>query len=145
MEEPELPDEEPVIEVPAEEQPFPAPKGRRSFSRVSRELTEQELKSPGVLKLIIEDSERLERERGELVDYRDRFYAAREEIANLQARIKRSVAFEILSSALLVIGGVAVTCAKMLWLDQYQPAGYLALVSGAVLIFAGIAAKVVKS
>jgi hypothetical protein len=141
---PERPDEEPeAIEVTAEEQPPLAPKGRRSLSRVTRELTEQELKSPGVLKLIIEDSERLERERGELVDYRDRFYAAREEVADLNARLKRSVAFEILSCACLVGGTAGMTCAKMLW--EHQPAGWITLSSGAILIAAGIVAKAVKS
>jgi hypothetical protein len=144
MVEPERPDEEPVVaEVPAEEQPPTAPKGRRSLSRVTRELTEQELKNPGVLKLIIEDNERLERDRGELIDYRDRFYSAREEIANLKGRLKQSVAFEILSSACLVGGTAAMTCAKMLW--EHQPAGWITLAFGVILIAAGIVAKAVKS
>lgn len=101
------------------------------------------MKSPAAIKLIIEDWERLDRERGELVDYRDRFYAADKQVAVLQARLKPSVAFEILSSSCLVIGAAAIGYARMLW--QNPPDGYIAVIFGAVLIIGGILAKAVKS
>ena len=64
MAEPERPDQEPagggVRPV------ISAEKGRRSFAKLRRELSDDELSSPAVQRLLIDDIERLEREVAEL-------------------------------------------------------------------------------
>jgi hypothetical protein len=141
MAEPEQPDIEPVV-TPGEKPPA-IPKGRQSLSKIKRELTDDELKSPAVQKLLIDELEQLERERGELVDYRDRFYASDKEAGILKEKLKRSISSEIISSACFVVGAAALGYAPVLWIKQ--PDGYICIIFGAVLIVAGIWAKAVKS
>lgn len=131
------PDQEPA---PGSQEEQQAPvKGRRSFLSIKRELTDDELKSPAVQKLLIDDLERLEGERGELVDYRERFYQADKRAAVLEERLKRSLSFEIISSACLVIGALLMGAVSSFW--DKQPAGWICVLAGSALIIAGIWAK----
>ena len=44
--------------------PLSHSKGRRAFSKLRRELTDEELSSPAVQRLLLDDIERLEKENG---------------------------------------------------------------------------------
>jgi hypothetical protein len=123
------------------EQITEVPKGRRSLSKIKRELTEDELKSPAVQKLLIDELERLERNNGELTDYRDRFYSTDKKLCVLEEKLKKSLSSEIISSACFVIGAAALGYAPALW--NNQPAGWISVVFGGGLITAGIWAKAV--
>lgn len=137
----EPPDQEPRAVV-APTEIVPVYKGRRSLSRVRRELTDEELSSTAVQKLLLDELDRLETERGELLDYREKYYAAEGRASVLEERERRSLAFEVLSSACFVLGAAAIGYAPALWHDQ--PAGWLALVFGFLLIGGGIWAKTVR-
>src|ERR1043166_5032236 len=99
----EPPDEEPAR--PRETAINLAPKGRQSLSRLRRELSDEELASPAVQRLLVEELETLEKEKAELLGYRDRFHAADKEVAILQEQKARSLAGEIISTACLDVGG----------------------------------------
>jgi hypothetical protein len=138
-----LPHEEPPDQEPAKGQAEPAAsKARRSFSKIKRELTDDELSSPAVQKLLIDELERLERDCVELSDYRDRFYRSDREVGILTERLRRSLASEIISITCFVVGAAALGYAPSLW--SANPAGVIALIFGGALIVAGIAAKVVS-
>ena len=90
----EQPDQEP--EVKPEVTPTAVVKGRQSFSRVRRELSDEELASPAVQRLLIDEIERLERDCSEFRDYRDRYHTADTKAQILEVRLKKSLAGEII-------------------------------------------------
>jgi hypothetical protein len=115
-------------------------KGRQAFSRIRRELSEEELATPAVQRMLVAEMERLDQETGELRDYRDRYYVAERDAAILRERGKRSTAADIIFGVCLSVGAAALAYAPMLW--NSQPSGWIAILFGAVLIVAGIAARV---
>jgi hypothetical protein len=52
------------------------PKVRRALSRTRRELTEEEFAAPVVLQMLLDDVDRLESEKAEIVQFRSRFHEA---------------------------------------------------------------------
>ena len=119
-----------------------APKGRQSLSRVRRELSEEELSSPAVQRLLVEEIERLERERTQLLEVQREFYDVEKEAAILKEKLKQKVGGDIVFSVLLTVGAAALGYAPAVW--KAQPTGWLAIVFGVVLIVAGIVSKVVQ-
>lgn len=70
----ELPDTEP--QETAEGGPQPVLKGtsgRKSFAKLRRELSDEELSSPAVQRMLIDEIERLDAERTELASFRISF------------------------------------------------------------------------
>ena len=51
-------------------------KGRQALSNVPRELSEEEISSPAVQRMLLDELDRLETEAGELGEFKDRFYSA---------------------------------------------------------------------
>ncbi len=137
-------DEEPADQEPAAEevQPPERLKGRPSLSHMRRELTDEELNSSGVAKILSDDVERLEREVATLRDYERRFHERDREAAVLEERLKKSSAIEVTSSAALTTGALLVGLAPTGWV--HQPAGWSLLLGGVVALFTGIVSKVLS-
>jgi serine phosphatase RsbU (regulator of sigma subunit) len=115
------------------------PKSRRVFSRLKRELTQDEMCEPGVQKMILQDHERIEGENRELQAFRDKYYDASAKLAVLETERRRSVAWEVLSSGCLAIGAAAIGFAPVMW--SSQPGGWYALMFGAVVLLIGIVSR----
>ncbi|MGH8219045.1 MAG: hypothetical protein ACREUT_10850 [Steroidobacteraceae bacterium] len=135
-----------IPRTPADAEPAPseatqefASKGRQSFAGVRRNLSEDELKSPGVQKMLLDDIERLEKEVSELRNFRNRFYAEETKCAVLRERRTRSTAIEVVHITCLAIGSVLITYAFSFW--TVQPLGWISVISGFVLLSGSIAAK----
>ena len=118
------------------------PKGRRSFAKMRRELSEEELSTPAVQKLLIDETERLETENRTLAEFRDNYHRADKRVAILEEERKKSVAQEIIFGVCLAVGAAALGYAPSVWSEQ--PTGWIFLVFGFILIICGIASKVVK-
>ncbi len=116
---------------------------RRSFSKLRRELDEEELNTTAVQKLLIDEIERLERENVDLLDYRDKFYQSDKSKAVLEQKLKINISQEIIAGGCMTVGAASLGYAPALWASQ--PAGWIAIAFGGVLILGGIAAKAVKS
>lgn len=140
MTDPERPDQEPQDTEAGI--PQPPVKGRRSFARVRRELSEEELKSPAVQRLFVEEIERLERENTGLLDYQEGYHEADKQVGIMQERIKASLAGEIIYGVCMTVGAAALGFAPTLW--STQPAGVLSIVFGAVLLIGGVVSRVVR-
>lgn len=134
------PDQEP--DTPAGSALVPVSKSRMSLTRVRRELTDDELGSPAVQKMLIDEIERLERESSELADFRDRFYDADKRAAIILEREKKSISGEVIFGVCLSVGAAAVGYAPAVW--STPPQGPIALVFGAVLMIGGIVSRLVK-
>lgn len=140
---PEPPDQEPpgAPAVP-EPQPTKSKSQRKAFSSLRRELTDKELSSPAVQRLLLDEIDRLEEDNTELAGYRGRFYEADKKAAILEQRNSIRVAQEIVSLSCITIGGAALGYAPSVW--GSQPSGFIALGFGVVLVICGIVAKAVK-
>ena len=122
--------------------PEAAPKTRRAFSRLKRELADDELASPGVQKMLLELLAEAEEVNIDLKSFRQKFYEVDKELAVLRQKFHTKVAVEILHLATLTISAAAFVYAPVVW--DHQPSGYIAVCFGTVLAVAGIAAKVVS-
>lgn len=129
-------DEEPTEGVA--EAAVPA-KGRRSFARLRRELTDEELNSPGVQKILIDETERLENECSDLRVFVERFYDADKQVAVLTEQRKRDTALDVFIGGALAVGSALIGYAPNVW--AHQPTGYLAVAFGVILVGAGVAAR----
>ena len=140
----ELPDQEPS-EGTAVASPVPlkSKSRRKALSTARRELSDKELLSPAVQKLLLDEIDRLEEDNTELSGYRGRFHEADKKAAILEQKGKISIAHEIISLSCITVGGAALGYAPAVW--ENQPSGYISLIFGAVLVVGGIVAKAVKS
>lgn len=120
----------------------PAPKGRQSLSRVRRELSDEEFATPAVVRMMIEDLERLEREVADLKDYRAQYHSADKRADILAEKAKRSLADDLVFGVGLAIGSAALGYAPALW--DHQPSGTIALVFGSALILGCIGFKAIR-
>lgn len=117
------------------------PKGRRSLSRMRREMTDDELSSSGVQKIMMDDLDRLEAEKIELQRYVDRFHAADRENAVLKEKGKVRVASDITFGVLMTLGAAAIGYSPTL---QAVPGASQTLVwTGAALLVGGVLSKLV--
>ena len=103
MDQGDRPDQEPGS-TEALESSTSAPKSRQSLSKLRRELSEEELASPAVQRLLIEDLERLERQNAELQDYRVNFHERDKRVGVLEEKIKKSLAGEIVFGVMITVG-----------------------------------------
>jgi hypothetical protein len=119
-----------------------APKSHRAFSRLKRELSDEDLSAPGVQKLLLESLAQSEEEISALKSFRDKYYQADKRNAVLEANRKVDVAAEILSTGTIAVGAAALVYGPSEW--SHQPTGAIALAFGAVLTLIGILAKVIR-
>ncbi|KQV51334.1 hypothetical protein [Duganella sp. Root336D2] len=137
-------DREPLGATP---EPGPEPtKGRvrrKALGSLRRELSDKELLSPAVQKLLLDEIDRLEEDNTELAGYRSRFHEADKKSAILEQKQATSNAHEIISLACVTVGGAALGYAPSVW--SSQPTGGIALAFGVLLVISGIVAKAVKA
>lgn len=115
--------------------------GRRSLSRLRREMTDEELSQPAVQKMMMDELDRLDRERDDLLPYRDRFAEADKQCAILAEKLKPKVAADVFFGSCTTIGSIMVGLAPSAW--SVGIVGYASLGLGVALVGAGIAAKVI--
>jgi hypothetical protein len=140
MSEKERPDQEPVAIAP--ESPPPSSKGRQSFNKLRRELSDEELASPAVQRLLMDEIDRLEGETGDLKEFRNKYHEADRKCAVLAEKNNITKAHEILYGVCLTMGAACLGFARTFW--GQQPVGIIFIAVGLVLIGGGVASKVFK-
>ena len=118
-------------------------KALQAFRRIPRELTEEDLANPAVLKLLVGNLDRLETEKEEYRIYMERFHEADKKVAVLEEKGKTKLTLEILSGTCLAFGGLAIGQINALWLPS--PLTWIVGILGAGLLGGGIYAKKVKA
>lgn len=119
----------------------PMPKGRRSFSRMRREMTEEELSNSGVQKIMMDDLDRLENEKSRLELFVENFHQSDKENAVLKEKAKIRVSSDILFGSCLTIGSAAVGYSPVV--NTVPDASTILIIVGIILMICGIASKVV--
>ena len=140
MSDAELPDE--PSDASSDAAPVAQQKGRRSFNAVRRELSEDELATPGVQKLLLDELDRLERELRDSQGYRERFSEADKRAAVLEEKFKTYTSVEIVSMVCLAAGSLMVGLVPSAW--SSQPAAAMVLILGLLLLAAAIFAKRIR-
>ncbi|MEJ6399364.1 hypothetical protein [Yoonia sp. 208BN28-4] len=118
------------------------PKGhRQSFRNLRRDLSEDELSSPGVQKMVMDEFDRLDTElriaQGDAAKYQSEAV----KVARLEEKIKTHLGFEILSAGGIAIGPFFMALA---YSNNESTLATPVAIGGAVILVAGIFAKVVK-
>lgn len=116
--------------------------GRRSFSKLRRELSDEELASPAVQKMLVDEIERLEEERVELHTFRTKFHDSDKRAAVLEEKFKGKISIEVIHIGCMTVGAAALGYAPSIW--EVQPTAWMIAIFGVVLVLAGIGAKAVK-
>jgi hypothetical protein len=132
--------QEPIVAAP--ESPPPASKGRQSFSKLRRALSDEELASRAVQRMLVDEIERLETVVGDLGEFRKKYHEADRKCAVLEEKNNIAKDHEILYSVCLTLGAAAIGFARTFW--GQQPAGYIFITLGLLLIVGGVASKVAK-
>ena len=128
-----------------EGQPGPSPpEGQQAFRKISRELTEQDLANAAVQKLLLNEIDRLEKEKEEYKHYMELFHEANRKVAVLEQQSRTALALDTIAfGGCLTVGGSVIGLSHGLW--SHQPFGWIVLVAGVVMLLLGIAAKVVSA
>ena len=132
-------DKEPEVGGPSSQ---PPPKPASALSGISRDLTDEELSSPGARKLLIDRLDQAEIQIVELKDFRDRFHAADKQVAVLTEKTKREKSAEVLYGVALSVGAIFMGLAPSAW--KTQPFGWLSLLVGIALMIGAIVSKAVR-
>ncbi|MEG6524880.1 hypothetical protein [Bordetella bronchiseptica] len=127
-------------------QPGAEPKGtsssRKSLSKLRRELTDDELSSPAVQRMLVDEIERLDVERNQLVEFRDKFYDSKTRIGVLEEKFTGKMAIEVIHVACNTVGAAALGYAPSIW--DKQPMAWLFAIFGTILVVMSLIAKVIK-
>ena len=118
--------------------------GRRvSFGKLRRELTDDELKSSGVQKLLLDELDRMEGESATMKSLSIKYNNNREALAVAEAKLKTSNAFEIISTATVASGSMLFGAAFSL--ESGGHPNTIMIVMGVVLVVVGVSAKFMRS
>jgi hypothetical protein len=77
---------------------------RPAFSKLPRELDEQELESPVARKFLIDTVDRLEDENQSLRHFQDEFYQTDKKAGILEEKLKLKLATDVMSAVCLSVG-----------------------------------------
>ena len=116
-----------------------------AFSNVKRELTEEELKSPGAMRMLLSKIDDYDNCQKELKEYTEKFHQRDKECAILETAAKGNTAFEIVYSALLTFGSVLIGLYSSIPSNdtsRYVPT--IILCVGIAAFLGGIAAKLFR-
>lgn len=118
-------------------------KRRRSFGNVRRELTEEELDSSGVQKMLLDELDRLESAEIDLKSTSEKFHSANTKLEVAKERLKTHNAFEIISTGTIAVGSLLFGAAFN-WKDD-NTLFWILILSGLLLVAVGIIAKVIRA
>jgi hypothetical protein len=120
------------------------PRSRRpSFGAIRRQLTETELQSPAVQKLLLDMLEEAEASRDEYKSYVEAFHAADKRAAVLGEKLSATRSVDVFFAVGLGLGGAILGLSPFFW-GQGTLYGVLCLIVGFGLIGGATAGRLVK-
>lgn len=108
----------------------------KPFSRLSRVLTEEDLKGAGVRKMLLGQLDEYEQCKCELSEYRQKFHNKDKEAAVLSEKIAGFITFEWLYSLLLTVGAILIG-----YYASQPDKGYILLIMGIISIIVAVYLK----
>jgi hypothetical protein len=110
--------------------------GRQVFRNLGRQLTDAELASPGVQKLLLDDYEHAEQRAAEMESYVNRFHDADKRAAILEEKLRADRSNEVMSTVGVALGGAILGLAPWVF-DLFKPKtapGIIAMGLGIVMM-----------
>ena len=111
------------------------------YSKLKRELSEEDLKSPAVQRLLLAEIDKLEFKVSDYGVLRNNFHKIDKECSVLKEKAKSSKSSEILYGFSLTIGSIIIGLSSLVWDDGY---GWINLTIGGLLIIGGLISKFIK-
>jgi hypothetical protein len=115
--------------------------GRRAFSHVRRELSEEEMSSPGARRLLLDNVDRLEDEVMTLRACREDFHRVDKRAAVLEEKLKDNIAVDVMYGVAIAAGFGLIGIVSNIWDKPYATT---ILCVALILVVGGIAVKVIK-
>lgn len=115
---------------------------RQAFSNIRRQLSETDLGSPGVQKMLLEELDRAESQCEVAEGFRERFHLADKEAAILREKLKTVTAMEIFFGLGVAIGSILIGLAPYFW-DQKAKGELMLAIGAVVLIGSAVARKII--
>ena len=117
-----------------------------ALSNLKRELSEEELKTPGAIRMLLSKIDDYDNCQKELNDYKDKYHQSDKKCAILETASKSNTAFEILYSFLLSFGSALIGIAPSIKIDDTQSyIPWILGIIGFVALSGGVFAKIFKS
>lgn len=111
-----------------------------AYQKLRRDLSEEELSSPGTQKMILSDLDRLEDEVDTLLVYKDKYHAKDRSEAVLKEQLKSSTSKEVLYAVSISLGATLIGLANSIWTAENNN-GAIVLTCGIVLVVGGLISK----
>ena len=144
-------DEEPVIApthgiVNSGDQNGGEKKSTRAFSKISRELSEDDLKSPGTQRLLLNEIDQFEECKTELDKYRTLYFERNTDCAVYEEKLKSNATLEVATSSLLALGPALMSLSPSITNKEgeWYYLSTIILILGLVMLIGGITAKIIK-
>lgn len=115
---------------------------RKCLSNLRREMSDEELASPGVQKMLIDEIERLETEVERFRPFQDKFHDADKNLSSLKEKFRYKRSIEIIHIGCLAGGSILIGVSPSLW--QFSYSGKFLLGVGFIFVIASLIAKWVK-
>lgn len=82
--------------------------GQGAFSKIQRELKDEDLKNPAVGRLLLDERDRLLTEKASLESFRENYYTASQKAAVFEERSKAEGKVKLLYALTLTVGGILI-------------------------------------
>lgn len=116
-----------------------------AFSKLNRELQDEDLNNRGTQRLILNELDKYEVCKMQLEKYQERFHIADKENAVLKSQLNSSTAFEITNSFMLTIGSILIGLTPSINKDgETYYLTWIILGIGIVTLVGGIIAKFIN-
>lgn len=130
-------------EPPPPDSAVPATGRRAAFRDIRRQLTDEELKNPGVQKLLLDMLQESDEEREGLRSYVDRFHTADKASAVLMETVKTHTAIEVFFGVGVGLGGAIIGLAPFFWVSKAEY-GVITGIIGLGMMIGSTIGRVVK-
>lgn len=116
-----------------------------AFSKLNRELQDEDLNNRGTQRLILNELDKYEVCKDQLEKYRERFYTVDKDNAVLRAQLNSSTAFEITNSTMITIGSILIGLTPSVLKDGVTYyLTWIVLSIGVLALIGGLIAKFVN-
>jgi hypothetical protein len=111
------------------------------YSNIRREISESDLESPAVQRILLGEVDKLQTKVAELEIVKSSFHSMDKKSAILEEKLKSVNSHEVLYSLSLVVGSAVIGFSSVIWETGY---GWIALAIGGILVVGGVVSRVVK-
>ncbi len=104
------------------------------YPRTVQSLSEKDLKSPAVLKMVLSENKELKREREKLKEIEKKFYESERNLAIVNEKLKKKTSSEIFTDVVYTVGGLIIAISTLDFNSRFTIHNGLFILIGLLLI-----------